>query len=112
MNWLIVSLNLHRRQLYETERGMVAEKIAETSRGGDRKSQIKPPMGDLKHGDTKDGGRLTRREAATLLNVGTKTLDRARVVRSKAAQTGRRRATRCLRPARPRCTRSRLRRGA
>ncbi len=60
----VVSLNLHRRHLDESQRGMVAAKVA-TVRQGERT--------DLPSID----GRLSQTQAATLLNVSNKTVERA-----------------------------------
>jgi DNA-binding transcriptional regulator YiaG len=60
----LVSLNLHRRHLNESQRAMVAAKIA-TMRQGERT--------DLPSID----GRLSQPQAATLLNVSKPTVERA-----------------------------------
>ena len=65
----VVSQNLHRRHLNESQRAMVAARSANISRGGDR-SGIKAPIGAL----------ITTTEASQMLNVGTTSLDRAKVV--------------------------------
>jgi hypothetical protein len=62
----VISANLHRRHLNETQRGIVAAKIANMRRGG---KEANP---------SKDGIAKTSQEtAAQLLNVSTKTVERA-----------------------------------
>ncbi len=66
----VVSLNLHRRHLNESQRAMVAAKIANIQRGGDRKSEdFKAPIGALKQDD-----------AAGMLNVSRQSVQRAKKV--------------------------------
>jgi ParB-like chromosome segregation protein Spo0J len=78
----VVSHNLHRRHLTESQRAMVAAKWAKLKHGGDRKSDdIKSPIGDLNQSETK-----TRDEAAKLLNVGTSSIDRAKKVIKEAPE--------------------------
>lgn len=62
----VVSLNLNRRHLNESQRAMVAAKLATLGHGGDRKS----PIGDS----------ITQQAAADMLNVGKRTVERAREV--------------------------------
>lgn len=77
----VISSNLHRRHLTESQRGMVASRLATMKAGGDRGNQYaKPPIGDL----PKINGQ-TREDAAAALNVGTTTLDRARRVQKVGA---------------------------
>jgi hypothetical protein len=66
----VVSLNLVRRQLNESQRGMVAEKLANMKQG--ERTDLSPIE-----------ERLSIRDAAKLLNVGHTTVERARVVVSK-----------------------------
>jgi len=63
----IVSLNLHRRQLNESQRAIVAAKIA-TMKQGER-TDLSP-----------NGEKLSQGEAADLLNVGKRTVERANEV--------------------------------
>jgi hypothetical protein len=66
----VLSHNLHRRHLDESQRGMVAAKLAKLKRGGNRKSnKIKGPIGPP-----------TVAEASKQLKVGTGTTKRAKVV--------------------------------
>jgi hypothetical protein len=62
----VVSMNLHRRHLDETQRGMVAGRLAQLPRGGDK---TKVPIGTL-----------TVEEASRKLNVSPRTTKRAHVV--------------------------------
>lgn len=67
----VVSLNLHRRHLDESQRAMVAARIATLEHGGDRKTdQVANWRLDL----------VTQREAADLLHVGKRSVERARHV--------------------------------
>jgi len=65
----VLSLNLHRRHLNTSQRAMVAAKLASFAHGGDRS---KPPIGGL-----------TDAEVAKLLNVGLRSVERARQVLAK-----------------------------
>jgi len=67
----VVSLNLRRRHLDESQRAMVAAKLATFGHGGDRS---KSPIGDL-----------TQAKAADLLNVGKRSVERAAEVRDHGA---------------------------
>jgi N6-adenosine-specific RNA methylase IME4 len=67
----VVSLNLRRRHLDESQRAMVAAKLATLKHGGDRS---KSPIGDL-----------PQAEAAELLNVGKRSVERAAEVRDHGA---------------------------
>lgn len=60
----VVSLNLRRRHLNESQRAMAAARLANIGHGGDRS---KSPIGDL----------MPQSEAAALLNVGKRTVERA-----------------------------------
>jgi ParB-like chromosome segregation protein Spo0J len=65
----VLSINLHRRHLNASQRAMVAAKLATFTHGGDRS---KAPIGGL-----------TDAEAAKLLNVGERSVERARQVLAK-----------------------------
>ena len=68
----VVSTNLHRRHLTETQRGMVSARLATLKRGGDRRSEdFKGPIDPLKS---------SINEAAELLNVSPKTVKRCKQV--------------------------------
>jgi hypothetical protein len=64
---LVVSLNLHRRHLSESQRAMVAARLANLPQGANQHS----PIG---------GSRLTCGDAAAQLNVGKRSVERAREV--------------------------------
>jgi hypothetical protein len=67
----VLSLNLERRHLTDSQRAMVAAKLANLDHGGDRKRAIKSPHGDLK---------VTQAEAATRLKVKKRSVERAKAV--------------------------------
>lgn len=67
---LVVSLNLKRRHLNEAQRSMVAAKLAGLGRG--RRGE-NPPIGGI-----------SASEAAALLNVGERSIERARTVQREA----------------------------
>ena len=67
----VISRNLHRRHLTESQRAMVAQKLATLKRGGDRS---KASIDALKQDD-----------AAKLLNVSPASLDRAKTVQRKGS---------------------------
>jgi hypothetical protein len=74
----IVSANIYRRHLTDKQRAEIAAEIANLGRGGDRKSQpIKPPTGGLK--DT--GPRRSVKDAAALMNVKPRSVERARAAK-------------------------------
>jgi len=64
----VLSLNLHRRHITETQRAVIAAKIANLKHGGDRKSKIKPSI---------DGLNSTQ-QAADQLNVKPSSVERAK----------------------------------
>lgn len=61
----VISLNLHRRHLNESQRAMVAAKLAKMERGSNQHTSIEAP---------------SRAEAASLLNVGRASVERAKTV--------------------------------
>ena len=67
----VVSLNLHRRHLNESQRALVAARIANLQRGGDRKSDQSPNW---------DFDAVTQTAAGDLLNVGRQSVIRAKKV--------------------------------
>jgi hypothetical protein len=69
----VISMNLHRRHLNETQRAMVFEKLATRKRGERSNASIDAFQS------------LTIDEAAKLGNVSTASIDRARVVRSEGS---------------------------
>lgn len=72
----VVSTNLHRRHLNSSQRAMIAESIAQLRHGerGPAKSRKESPIGDSS---------ATQAEAATLLNVSKRNVERARQVKEK-----------------------------
>lgn len=73
----VVSLNLHRRHLSESQRGMVAAKLANLDRGGDRKSTDQ--TANLQFDP------VTRARAAEMLNVSERTVQAAAKVKNDGA---------------------------
>jgi hypothetical protein len=71
----VLSANLHRRHLSESQRAMVAAKIANLPRG--KHANDDPPFGGSCNGRA---SRLSARQAAATLNVGVRSVERARVV--------------------------------
>lgn len=71
----VVSGNLHRRHLSESQRGMVAARIADLPHGGAIYSEKNESSIELSS--------KTQREAAAMLNVGRETVKRARAVVTK-----------------------------
>jgi hypothetical protein len=71
----VVSKNLHRRHLSESQRAMVTAKIANMKQGGDR-GKAKPPIGGF------DEATVSLKEAAEMMNVGERSANRARIVRA------------------------------
>lgn len=64
----VISANIHRRHLTESQRAMIANELAKLGHGGDRS---KPPIGGL-----------TQAEAATALHTSERSVQRARAVAS------------------------------
>jgi hypothetical protein len=73
----VVSLNLRRRHMNESQRAMAAAKIATLPHGGDYTSSNGPIGSSL--------GAVDRKAAADLLNVGQRNVTRARLVRTHGA---------------------------
>jgi len=74
----VVSLNLHRRHLNESQRGVVAAKIENFSHGGERKADQDANL----HLDNQPD--IPRRVAAEMLNVSTRTVADAKKVIKEA----------------------------
>ena len=77
----VVSKNLQRRHLNDTQRGVVAGKIASLSHGGSRGNQYvsaKPPIGGLANAT-----------AAKLMNVSERSVARAKAVLDRGVPEGR-----------------------
>src|SRR5437773_1894489 len=66
----VISKNLHRRHLNESQRAMVADKIATLKKGTNQHTSIEVPSQD---------------KAAKLMNVGISSVQRARVVRTQGS---------------------------
>ena len=75
----VVSKNLHRLHLDESQRAMVADKIRNVQRGGDRRSE------DFKlQNCTLDGNSpISRADAAEIMNVSERSISNAHTVRAK-----------------------------
>ena len=73
----VVSLNLHRRHLNESQRSMVSARLANLSHGGDRKADQ----------DANLRLDVTRVQAAEMLNVSERSVKRDRVTHGLAALT-------------------------
>lgn len=69
----VISHNLHRRHLTESQRGMVAAKLANL-KDGQRPDRVATPI------DAPKISAVTKQEACEALNVGVSTLDRARKI--------------------------------
>ena len=76
----VISLNLRRRHLDESQRAMIAARLANLAHGGDR---TKSPIGDL----LVDApiAPVSQADAAELLNVGKRSVERAREVLDEGA---------------------------
>lgn len=70
----VISHNLHRRHLDESQRGMIAARLANLKHGTNQHGEDSPIGLSSSH---------TQSEAAALLNVGTSTVKRARAVLTK-----------------------------
>ena len=70
----VISLNLRRRHLDESQRALVAARLEQLKHGGDRKSD-----------DQDANWHLDRQDAASLLNVGVRSVARAAEVRDHGA---------------------------
>lgn len=70
----VISHNLHRRHLTESQRGMVAAKLATMKQGGDRAKQSIDGFASTPSG-------VAMREAAEMLNVGEATVQRSKKIR-------------------------------
>lgn len=67
----VLSLNLHRRHLNDTQRAMVAGHVANIANGGDRVSDQSAKLRT---------GRVSQPEAAALLNVGVRSVQKAQQI--------------------------------
>ena len=76
LGW-VISLNLKRRHLSESQRGMIAAKIANMDRGGDKKSDQSANL-------RKD--KISQPEAAKKLNVSERTIQDAKAILRKAPE--------------------------
>ena len=78
----VVSRNLRRRHLNESQRSMVADKIATMKRGGDRGNQH--TGGKMQICSLPDG--VSRAQAAEMLNIGERSVGKAHVVRKQGVE--------------------------
>lgn len=74
----VLSINLHRRHLTESQRAAVAAKLANMKRGGDRKSDQTANLQD-------DRAPVTQAQAAQMLNVSERSVATAKKVIDNAA---------------------------
>lgn len=65
----VISLNLNRRHLSESQRAMVASRLATFGKGGDRKSEAKDQTANLRTD-----------QAASMLNVSSRSVETARTI--------------------------------
>ena len=77
----VVSLNVHRRHLTESQRAMAAAKLANIQRGGDRKSD---QTANLQF--DRQPAPVSQSEAASLLNVSPRTVATAKKVQDRAPE--------------------------
>lgn len=70
----VISKNLHRRHLDESQRGMVADKIATLKNGSNQYHRV---------GASIDAPTISQSHAAEMMNVSRKSVQRARVVRER-----------------------------
>jgi ParB-like chromosome segregation protein Spo0J len=78
----VISHNLQRRHLSESQRTMVAAKWAGLKLGANQHIKEGPPIGE----PSKPSATKTRDEASQLLNVGTSSIDRAKKVIKEAPE--------------------------
>ena len=72
---LVISKNLHRRHLSESQRAMIAAEIGDIPHGTNRFSKVDTPTGV-----STSKALISQPDAAELMNVGTTSIDRARRV--------------------------------
>lgn len=73
----VISTNVHRRHLTDSQRAMIGARIAERHKGGSSKIVLNAPIGSLR---TIKDEIPSRKEMAELLNVGTTSISRGRKV--------------------------------
>lgn len=74
----IISHNIHRRHLTESQRAMVAAKLANLRKGGRDGSRTDPPIGGSPDAPV---SKVATADAAKALNVSPRSVDRARQIR-------------------------------
>lgn len=74
----MLSKNLYRRQLTESQRGLVASKVATLKAGMNQHSREVPPPGGSSNGHA----RVSQRAAAKTMNVGVRTVQAATSTRA------------------------------
>ena len=77
----IISANLKRRHLSESQRGMIAQKMANMPRGGDR-----PSVNDSNYEEANSPNRISQPTAAKLLNISVRTVKDAKFVADKSPE--------------------------
>lgn len=72
----VISLNIHRRHLDESQRAMVGAKIANLQNGGDRLTEQSANL---------QSGSVTRKQAANLMQVSERSVNKAKKVQKEGA---------------------------
>lgn len=78
----IIGANLHRRHLTESQRGMVAARLAKMPRGGDRPSKKDSNF----EAPNSANGNVSQKQAATLLDVGVSLVKDAKIIERESPE--------------------------